>query len=86
MNVNAGGGSYIAGPQTKGKLIVVSDESSRDNLNFPMVGEPVECLFSSTIRVHDAFGYWPTRSFRASETIAHSYVDLYRALGGSEGI
>jgi len=83
INVNAGGGSYIAGPPAKGKLIAVSDESGRDSPEYPMVGEPVECLVDSKIRLHDAFGYWPARAFRASEAIAQSYVDLYRALGGS---
>lgn len=83
MNVNAGGGSYIAAPQAKGKMIAVSDESGPDSPKYPMVAEPVECLVHSKIRVHNAFGYWPARSFRASEAIARSYVDMYRALGGS---
>ena len=34
------------------------------------------------IRVHDAFGYWPMRSFRTSESVASSYLDFYRTLGG----
>ena len=83
MNVNAGGGSYIAGPQTKGEFITASAESRRDNANFPMVGAPVESLFHADIRIHDAFGYWPTRSFRASESMARAYGNLYRELGGT---
>lgn len=48
---------------------------------FPNVGEPGECLLDARIRVHDAFGCWPVRSFRASEQAA-AYVQLYRCLGG----
>ena len=83
INVNAGGGSYIAGPQTKGKLIAASAESRRDNPDFPMVGPPVETFFHAELRVHDAFGYWPIRSFRACESSARAYVNLYRELGGA---
>ena len=84
QNVNAGGGSYIVGSQLKGgKLHAVSEESSRDNPNFPMVGTPVESFFHTYIRVHDVFGYWPTRSFRTSESVARAYVNLYRELGGT---
>ncbi len=84
MNVNAGGGSYIAGPQTKGNLIVASNECGPDNPNAPMVGKPAEDFIHSNIRIHDAFGYWPMRSFRASESVARVYVDLYRQLGGRQ--
>ncbi len=82
MNLNAGGGSFIAGPQTKGNLITVSDECRRDNPNAPAVDDPRECLMQARIRVHDAFGYWPMRSFRTSESVASSYLDFYRTLGG----
>ena len=41
-----------------------------------------ECLAAGRIRVHDAFGYWPVRSYRASEESARAYVELYRAYGG----
>ena len=83
MNVNANGGSYIAGPQTKGNLIAVSDECRRDNLNYPMVGELRECFMQERIRVHDAFGYWPMRAFRGSEGVALGFLELYREMGGS---
>lgn len=83
MNVNANGGSYIAGPQTKGNLIAVSDECRRDNPNYPMVGELWECFMQERIRVHDAFGYWPMRGFRGSEGVALGFLELYREMGGS---
>jgi len=86
MNLNAGGGSFIAGPHTKGNLIVASDECRPDNPKAPMVDEPAEGLIHSRIRIHDAFGYWPVRSFRTSEAVARSYVDLYRQLGGSQQV
>ena len=82
MNLNAGGGSYVAGPQTKGNLIVASSECRPDNPNAPMVGKPAETFIHSNIRIHDAFGYWPMRSLRTSESVARSFVDLYRQLGG----
>ena len=47
-----------------------------------MVGKPAENFIHSHIRIHDAFGYWPTRTFRTSESVAQAYVDLYRQLGG----
>jgi len=83
MNVNAGGGSFIAGPEPAGSLLAASAESTRDNPDFPMVSEPTETFFHATIRVHDAFGYWPARSLRASESTARAYADLYRELGGA---
>ena len=82
MNVNGEGGSYIVGPQRDGNLIAVSPECRRDNDAFPMVGEPREGLFHARIRVADAFGYWPARSFRASEAAAEAYLSLYETLGG----
>lgn len=84
MSLNAGGGSYIAGPQTKGKLIAVSDECRRDNPNYPQIGPLRECLMQARIRVHDAFGYWPARAFRSSESVARTYLDLYGELGGGK--
>ena len=83
MNVNAGGGSYLVGLERAGRLIAAGAESTRDNPDFPMVGEPQETFFHANIRVHDAFGYWPVRSFRAGESIARAYADLYRQLGGA---
>jgi len=82
IRVNGGGGSYIAGPAKHDNLLAVSAECRRDVPSFPNVGEPQECLFDANIRVHDAYGCWPMRSFRASEEVAASYVALYRAMGG----
>ena len=83
INVNGGGGSRIAGPKKIGGLLARSDECRRDVPSYPMMAEPRDCLFDAKIRVHDAFGYWPLRSFRASEDIAAGYLNLYRTLGGS---
>ncbi len=83
LHVNGGGGSYLASPHKYDNLLATSLESRRDNPAFPMVGEPVECLLHANLRIHDAFGYWPVRSFRVSEESARAYVDLYRARGGS---
>lgn len=83
VNVNGGGGSYIAGPQKFHNVLDVSGECRRGNAAFPMIGPPVECLIESRIRVADAYGYWPVRSFRASEEVAKAQVTLYEALGGS---
>ena len=82
MNLNAGGGSYIAGPQRGGNLIAVSDEWGRENPDYPATGELQECFLQSRLRVHDAFGYWPMRAFRTSESVARAYVELYREMGG----
>ena len=82
VRVNGGGGSYLAGPAKHNNLLAASAECRRDVPSFPNVGEPKECMFDAKIRVHDAFGCWPVRSFRASEEIAASYVALYRAMGG----
>lgn len=82
MNVSGGGGSSIAGPQKFHNILALSDECRRDNPSFPMCGQPQECLIHANIRLHDAYGYWPVRSFRASEHAAQAYVDLYRSLGG----
>lgn len=82
INVNGEGGSYIVGPHRRGELLASSSECSIKNPEFPMVGPAEEGLFHARIRVHDAFGYWPVRSFRASEEIAKAYVAQYIALGG----
>jgi predicted amidohydrolase len=82
VHVNGGGGSYIAGPKKFDNLIAVSDECQRDNRAFPMVGEPVECLLHANLHIWDAFGYWPVRSFRASEETAAAYGSLYQSMGG----
>ncbi len=82
LGVGGGGGSALFGPGKYRNLLAVSAECGRDNPSFPDVGEPVECLLHRTIRVHDAFGYWPVRSFRAGEQTAAAYVDVYRCLGG----
>lgn len=82
INVNGGGGSFIAGPKKDNNLLAVSPECRKDAGTYPQVGQPVEALIHAKIRVHDAFGYWPVRSFRASEQVAKSYLDLYKAKGG----
>ena len=82
VKVNGGGQSCLVSPQKYNNLMAAPDECRRDNPAFPMTGPICECLFSARIRVHDAFGYWPVRSFRASEAVAESYVNLYRACGG----
>ncbi|MHC4394049.1 MAG: carbon-nitrogen hydrolase family protein [Planctomycetota bacterium] len=82
INVNGGGGSYIVGPQKYNNLLAISPECSKEVSTYPKVGEPVEALIHAKIRVHDAFGYWPVRSFRVSEEVAKSYLALYKAMGG----
>ena len=83
LHVNGAGGSYLVSPHKYDNLFDTSLESRRDNAAFPMIGEPVECLLHANLRIHDAFGYWPVRSFRLSEASARAYIDLYRARGGS---
>ena len=83
VRVNGGGGSCIAGPTKHDNVLAVSDECLPDNPDAPRVGKPVECLLEANLRIHDAFGYWPVRSMRASEAAAAAYAHLYRALGGS---
>ena len=83
LHVNGTGGSYLVSPHKYDNLLDTSLESRRDNAAFPMIGEPVECLLHANLRIHDAFGYWPARSFRLSEASARAYIDLYRARGGS---
>ena len=82
VHVNGGGGSYIAGPGKFDNVMAVSDECRRDGSSFPNLGEPTESLLQAVVPVGEAFGYWPTRSFRASEEIAGAYTNLYRAVGG----
>jgi hypothetical protein len=82
LRVNGGGGSSIVGPRKRHNLLAVSAECRRNNPAFPMVGPPSECLLHAEVRIHDAFGYWPVRSFRASEAAAAAYLQLYRRLGG----
>ena len=85
LRVNGGGGSCLISPQKHGNLMAVSPECRRDVPTFPSVGPPQEGLLHAPIRVHDAYGYWPMRSFRASEQVASSYLALYRAMGGGRG-
>ena len=82
VHVNGGGGSFIAGPQKYDNVLAVSAECRRDVDTFPAVGKPRECLLETRLRLHDAFGYWPVRSFRVSEEAAEAYTGLYSALGG----
>ncbi len=63
-------------------LIATSAECRRDNARFPMVGPAQECLLQAKVRIHDAYGYWPVRSFRASEAVANAQLALYRSMGG----
>ena len=79
---NGEGRSYIAGPQRNNNLIAVSSECRRDIPSFPMIGDHGECLVHANIRIHDAFGYWPVRSYRTSEATAAAYVALYESMGG----
>jgi len=82
LRVNGGGGSALVGPGKFNNILAVSDECRRDNPAAPDVAAPGECLLHAHIRMHDAFGYWPGRSFRAGEQIAAAYLQLYRSLGG----
>ena len=82
VHTSGTGGSFIVGPQKHKNLLAVSADGRRDNPSFPMVGERVEGLHHAVLRIHDAFGYWPVRSFRASEEVARAYVALYKARGG----
>jgi predicted amidohydrolase len=83
LRVNGGGGSCLVSPSKFENVLAVSSECRRTVSTFPMVGPPEACLFDKKIRLHDAFGYWPKRSFRASESVAEAYVSLYRARGGT---
>jgi len=84
VHVNGGGGSFIMGPQKYDNLVAVSAECERGSPSFPQVGQPRECLLHENIRIADAFGYWPVRSFRASEEAASAYLALYESLGGTK--
>ena len=83
IHVNGDGGSTISSPAKYNNILAVSDECRRDNPAFPMCGKPVECLLHANIRLHDAFGYWPIRSYRVSEQAAEAYLQLYQTLGGA---
>lgn len=82
VRVNGGGGSFIAGPHKGQILLAVSHECRRDNPSFPAAGRPAECLLAAELPMREAYGYWPQRSFRASEEAAAAYLQLYRSLGG----
>ena len=86
LYVSGGGGSYISSPHKYDNLLAVSEECKRSTKSFPMVGDPQECLVEARINVEEAYGYWPVRSFRASEEIASAYYNLYRAMGGKRGL
>jgi len=76
LHISGGGGS-ICGPNRSARHSPVEYNKwvSPD-------GQTHEALCHKRIRVHDAFGYWPMRSFRASEPTAAAYLALYRAMGG----
>ncbi len=82
IHVNGGGGSFVSGPEKGDDLLAVSEESARSCPSFPAVGTVRECLIAATIDPEEAYGYWPVRSFRASEQIADAYCRLYRTMGG----
>ena len=86
LHVNGGGGSSIAGPHKYDNLLAASKECERTSKSFPMVGEPQECLVEATINIDEAYGYWPVRSFRASEEVAAAYYQLYKATGGKRSL
>lgn len=86
LHVTGGGGSFIAGPHKYDHLLAVSEECKRNSKSFPMVGDPQECLVEARVNVDEAYGYWPVRSFRASEEIASAYCSLYRAMGGKNSL
>ena len=75
LHISGAGGS-IASPQKNSRATVEYNKWVSPS------GETHESLCHKRIRVHDAFGYWPTRSFRASEQTAESYLALYRSMGG----
>lgn len=85
LRVNGLGHSCLVSPRKVPrhiKLIAAPAECGRNNSEFPLTGPPLEGLFHAKIRLHDAFGYWPVRSYRASEEAAEAYLNLYRARGG----
>jgi len=82
VNATGGGASYIVGPGFGPDLLVASENCGRDVETYPEIGSTVECMVSHRIRVHDAYGYWPVRDFRASEDQARAYKELYRTMGG----
>ena len=86
LYVNGGGGSFISSPQKHDNLLAVSEECKRNSKSFPIVGDPQECLVEARINLEEAYGYWPVRSFRASEEIASAYYNLYKAMGGNRSL
>ncbi len=82
LHVDGGGGGYIAGPHRKAEPLAVCSECRRGNPSDPQVGKPEEGLFHTRLQMREAFGYWPTRAYRASEEIASAYSSLYRSMGG----
>ena len=86
LHVNGGGGSFISSPQKHDNLLAVSEECKRTSESLPMVGDPQECLVDAKINVEEAYGYWPVRSFRASEEVASAYHSLYKSMGGKRSL
>lgn len=82
IHVNGGGGSFISGPDKGDNLLAVSAECARESSSFPLIGDVRECLIEATIDPERAYGYWPVRSFRASEQVAEAYCRLYQSMGG----
>lgn len=80
--LETGGVGHISGPRGGGTVLCVSENAEKDNGRAPFIGKTCYNVFYSDIRLHDAFGYWPMRSFRASEEVAAAYLNLYRAMGG----
>jgi len=86
LHVNGGGGSFISSPQKYDNILAVSEECKRTSKSFPMVGDPQECFVEAKVNVEEAYGYWPVRSFHASEEIASAYNNLYRSMGGKRSL
>jgi len=86
LHVNGGGGSFISSPQKYDNILAVSEECKRTSGSFPMVGDPQECFVEAKVNVEEAYGYWPVRSFHASEEIASAYNNLYRSMGGKRSL
>ena len=86
LHVNGGGGSFISSPSKRDNLLAVSEECKGSSGSFPLVGDPQECLVEAKINLEEAYGYWPARSFRASEEIAAAYYNLYGAMGGKRSL
>lgn len=80
VHTNSSGGSRIVSPD--GRVLAVASELRRCKGRECSV-RPREELVHAVIRVHDAFGYWPLRAMRASESAARAFRALYRAMGGT---